>query len=414
MQRAFLTILFTLVTLTFHSSLMASDVFWPGWLGADRDGRVEYFESPAPWPKRLKEEWSIEVGTGSSMPIVVEGRVYQHARQGSDEVVWCLDIKTGDVLWRKSYRVTYRIQSPGESHGSGPLSNPTWADGRLFTFSVTGILSAWAADSGKLLWRRDYADRFRKTHPSWGHSTSPLVDGNQVVVHFGSDDAGVLVALDVATGEEVWTEGEDGACHASPILVEIQGVRQIVEWNDEAVVGIESQTGRRLWSYSLPHTGSNQNSPTPVFHQGLLLIGGENRGIRSLEPKLENGMWNVAENWHQRRVSLNMASAVVSGDSLYGLSHLKQGQFFRLDAKTGDILWLGPPRMGEYATFLTFPGHIVALRDDTILEIIPAAEDEYRTVASYEVGESPTWVAPVLLTDGVLVKDRTTLFRWGF
>ena len=323
-------------------------------------------------------------------------------------------MKTGDVLWRKSYEVPYRIPSPGGSHGSGPLSNPTLAEGRLFTLSVTGILSAWAADSGKLLWRRDYADRFRRTHPKWGHSTSPLVDGDQVLVHFGGDDAGVLVSLDVSTGEEMWTEGEDGACHASPIIVEVHGVRQIVEWNDEAVVGIESKTGRRLWSYYLPHRGSNQNSPTPVYHQGRFLVGGENRGIRSLEPKLENGRWSVEENWHQRNVSLNMSSAVMSGDSLYGHSHLKRGQFFRLDPKTGDILWLGPPRMGEYATFLTIPGHIVALRDDATLEIFASGEDEYLRIATYEVANSATWTAPVLLKNGVLIKDRTKLYRWRF
>lgn len=407
-------LIFPLVVLGLFSSSDASDAFWPGWRGPDRDAWVVYFEPPTQWPESVQLEWSLDVGEGAGMPLVVDGRVYQHSRQRGEEVVWCVDLKSGEVLWRESYAVRYGIRSPGERHGSGSNSNPTLDDRRLFTFSVTGILSAWAIDSGELLWRRDYADRFRRTHPDWGHSTSPLIDGDRVVVHFGSDDAGVLVALDVATGEEVWTEGEDGGCHASPIIVELHGVRQIVEWNDESVVGIESQTGRRLWAYYLPHEGSNQNSPTPVFHEGRLLIGGENRGIRSLEPRLEDGKWNVEENWHQRRVSLNMASAVMNGGSLYGMSHFKQGQFFRLAPETGDIVWLGPSRMGEYATFLSITGHIVALRDDGVLEVIPTAEDSYRAVASYQVANSPTWTAPVLLSNGFLVKDRTKLMRWTF
>ncbi len=229
---------------------------------------------------------------------------------------------------------------------------------------------------------RDYGHRFAKTHPAWGHSTSPLVDGDQVVVHFGSDEAGVLVALDVATGEEVWTEGEDGACHASPIIVELEGVRQIVEWNDESVVGVESQTGRRLWAYDLPHRGSNQNSPTPVYHEGRIIVGGENRGIRSLEPILENGKWRVEERWHQRRVSLNMASSVLSEGSLYGLSHFRQGRLFRLDPQSGEILWTSPSRMGEYATFLTVPGHVIVLRDDATMETLQSGESEYSPIAS--------------------------------
>lgn len=402
---------FTALCLTTN---LESEVYWPGWLGPNRDGHVSYFQAPEKWPKNLTRAWSVTIGEGSAMPIVANGRIYAHSRQSGEEAVWALDPETGNTLWRKSYPVTYQIQSPGERHGNGPLSNPTYANGRLFTFSVTGILSAWDAQSGELLWRREYADRFRQTHPDWGHSTSPLVDGDQVVVHFGSDHAGVLVALDVATGEEIWTEGEDGVCHASPILVELEGVRQIVEWNDEFVVGIESQTGRRLWDYYLPHRGSNQNSPTPVHYNGRILIGGENRGIRSLEPKLENGEWRVIENWHLREVSLNMASAIVNGDSLFGKSHFRQGQFFRLDIETGVIIWRGPSRMGEYATFLALDEQIIILKDDATIEVVDAKSPTYQPIISYEVAESPTWAAPVLMTDGFLVKDRTKLFRWRF
>lgn len=392
----------------------ASEVFWPGWLGPHRDGRVDYFDPPAEWPKSVEKDWSLVVGEGSSMPIVAEGRVYQHGRINGEEVVFAIDLDSGKVIWRDSYPVRYRISHFGERHGDGPLSNPAWADDRLFTLSVTNILSAWNANSGELLWRKDYTKRFREPYPKWGASTSPLIDGDQVIVHFGGAGGGFLAAFDPATGEELWTEGEDGACHSSPILVEIDGMRQIVEWNHEAVVGIESQTGKRLWDYHLPHHGSNQNSPTPVHYQSRILIGGENRGIRSLQPKLENGKWAVIENWHQRNVSLNMASAIIHGDSLYGKSHLKQGQFFRLNPMSGEILWLGPPRMGEYATFLAVPGYLIALKDNSHLEILKPDSADFDRIASYVVAESPTWAAPVLLEDGFLIKDRTKLFRWSF
>ena len=270
---------YILVGLTLKASMSASDVFWPGWLGPNRDGRADYFESPGSWPNDLRKDWSISVGEGSSMPVVADGRIYQHARQGGNEVVLCLDLETGDVLWRKTHPVSYRIHSFGESHGDGPQSNPTVDGGRLFTLSVTGVLSAWATESGELLWRHGYADRFRSTFPRWGHSTSPLVDGDQVVVHVGGEESGMLVAYDVATG---------------------------------------------------------------------------------------------------------------------------------------DILWLGPPRMGDYATFLTFAGHIIALRDDATLEILASGEDEYLRVATYKVADSATWTAPVLLMDGILVKDRTKLYKWSF
>ena len=109
-----------------------------------------------------------------------------------------------------------------------------------------------------------------------------------------------------------------------------------------------------------------------------------------------------------------MASAVVNGNSLFGKSHFRQGQFFRLDIDTGEIIWRGPSRMGEYATFLSLDEHVIILKDDAALEIIDATSSGYEPIVSYEVAESPTWAAPVLLKDGFLIKDRTKLFRWRF
>ena len=86
--------------------------------------------------------------------------------------------------------------------------------------SITGILSAWDATTGNNLWHSDYGSRFGQSHPHWGASTSPIVDGNRVIVHFGTDDQGALIALDAESGEEIWSYGNDGASYASPILVD--------------------------------------------------------------------------------------------------------------------------------------------------------------------------------------------------
>jgi outer membrane protein assembly factor BamB len=238
-----------------------------------------------------------------------------------------------------------------------------------------------------------------------------LVDGNRVVVHFGTDDVGALVALDVQNGKEVWSHGNDGPSYSSPLLVQLHGVRQIIEWNHRALVGVESASGKQLWEYPFPHEGHNQNMPTPTFHNGRVLLGGENRGIHSLQPQLKSGVWTVKEQWHQRKVALDMSSAVVNGDLLYGFSHYDTGRLFCLDTKTGEVLWQGPPRTGANVAFLSVPGHVVALLSDGRLQIIAARGDRFETVATYRVSESPTWAPPVLLEQGVLVKNNRTVTR---
>jgi outer membrane protein assembly factor BamB len=278
--------------------------------------------------------------------------------------------------------------------------------------SITGALTAWDADSGKQLWRRDYDSAFGKSHPYWGAATSPIVAGDLVLVHFGTDEAGTLAALDADSGQEVWTVTGDGPSYSSPLVVEIDGVRQVVEWNHQALVGIDIATGQSLWEFPFPHVGSDQNMPTPVFHQGRVLLGAENRGIHGLEPRLHDGAWSVEKVWSQEDVALNMSSAVVNDGLLFGFSHYDRGRFFSLDPATGQVLWKGPPRTGDNAALLSLPGHVLLLTDDGQLRIIRATGDGYEPVATYHVAEGDTWAPPVLLADGILVKALDTLTLW--
>ncbi len=394
-------------------SSSAAEFDWPGWLGPNRDGRVHGFTLPKSWPEKLNRRWQIDVGTGYGSPLVVADRVYQHARQGEDEVLLCVDLETGQVKWRKNYPVPFKMGGGGERHGKGPKSSPVFADGRIFTMSITGTLSAWDADTGDRLWQRNYDDQFGKSQPYWGASTSPIVDDSRVIAHFGTDEKGALVALDVESGNEVWSQGKDGTSYSSPLLVEIDGVRQVVQWNHRALVGVESESGRLLWEYPFPHTGTNQNMPTPAINNGYILVGGENRGIRSVQPKRSGDDWSVTQRWRQEKVALDMASAVVAGDLLFGFSHYGAGRLFSLDTATGEILWQGPGRSGQNVTFLVIPGHIVALMNNGQMQIIRASGAAYEVVASYQVSENQTWAPPILLPDSVLIKDHDKLTRWS-
>ena len=394
--------------------LPAADLVWPGLLGPQRDGWVEHFKIPARWPKQLKKEWSVEVGAGYGTPLVEGQRVYQHARQGEEEVVWCVDLASGKQIWRKSYKNPFKIGGGGERHGKGPKSCPVMADGRLFTLSITGMIHAWDVESGSLLWRKDYRGKWEKgNQPNWGVSTSPIVDGERLIVHLGNDGVGALMAFDAKSGREVWSQGEHGTAYSSPLLVEIAGVRQVVQWNHETLAGVESRTGKLLWEYPAPHRSHNQNMPTPVFHKGRILLGGENRGIKCLEPLLKDGKWSVNRLWHQRKVALDMSTAVINGDHLYGMSHFKMGQIFCLDPRDGTIRWLSEGRVGQNVAFLALEGHVAALRANGELRIIAADPAAYRARAAYRVAPDQTWAPPVLLDSKILIKDLNRLTLWS-
>ena len=394
------------------SEPVPSRVAWTSWRGSDRDGNVSHYATPGEWPAELEPSWRVDVGVGYGSPLVADGRVFQHSRQGEDEVIVCLDLATGGAIWRQSEPLPFTMGNGGERHGKGPKSTPALADGRIFTMSITGVLTAWDATSGERLWQRSYDDEFGKSHPYWGMATSPMAVGDRVIAHFGTDDKGVLVALDAMTGEEVWRHGSDGASYSSPIVAEIEGVCQVIEWNHRALVAVECDTGRFLWEFPFPHDGPNQNMPTPLFYNGRVLLGGENRGLHGLKPIRSGDSWSVEPLWHQSKVALDMSSAVVNGGFLFGFSHYKRGQLFCLDPTDGSVQWFGPGRTGDNVMFLSTPHHVVALLDQGELQVIAPRDDQYETVARYRVAEGDTWAPPVLLPNAILIKGLTHLTRW--
>lgn len=387
---------------------------WTGWLGPKRDGHVSGFQEPVKWPENLERKWVVNVGSGYATPLVINDKIYVFSRLKDKEYLSCLDLQTGKILWQEGEKVPFTMGSGGESHGKGPKSNPVYSDGKIYTFSITGHLSARDASNGKLLWQKQYGKKFAKPHPFWGATTSPIVNGDNVFVHFGGCENGVLSAFDLQSGEELWSIPGDGACYSSPLVVDLFGVRQLVEWNHRSLVGVEIESGKVLWEFPFAHRGQNQNMPTPAYYEGRFYLGGENRGLKCIKPTLNDGKWTVNEEWFQRRAPLNMSTPIITKGLLYGLSHYERGYIFCMDTSTGEILWKSPSRTGSHATFLSTQNHIFTLLEDGELRILSSQPNNYDVKATYRVSKKPTWTAPVLLSDGLLIKDDDSLSFWKF
>ena len=119
-------------------------------------------------------------GSGRRRPRVAHrrsGRVFLFSRMGEQEAVSARDLATGKEIWRAAYDAPYQMNPAATSHGKGPKSTPVHDRGRLFTFGISGILSAWQAQDGRLLWRRDFKKEFPSTSPDFGVAMSPIVVG---------------------------------------------------------------------------------------------------------------------------------------------------------------------------------------------------------------------------------------------
>jgi outer membrane protein assembly factor BamB len=371
---------------------------------------VNTFTEPATWPVELKRVWQVDVGTGHSSPVFAAGKVYQFSRQGEEEVVSCLDPASGRTLWRKSYPAPYRMNPAATGHGKGPKSTPIVSDGKIFTFGISGILSCYDATTGEQCWQKEFSSEYSNTSPLYGTAMSAMIDEGALIAHVGGDSGGALTAFDTNTGEVQWSWTGDGPGYSSPIIVELGGTRQIVTQSQEHIVGLDAATGELLWIIPFT-TAYTQNSVTAVVYNGVLITSGLNKGTFALRVARSGGEWTTKRIWETNDVSMYMSSPVLVGDLMFGLSSLKKGQFFCLDPATGAVHWLSDPRQGDNAAILSAGKVLFFLTTEAKL-IISKARDRYEILQQYTVADSPTWAHPVIIGNGVLIKDESTLALW--
>ena len=385
---------------------------WPGWRGPHRDGTVPSFTAPKAWPEQLKTKWKVPVGIGHSSPVVAGGRVYTFSRQGEQEVVTCLDLDSGKLLWKDGYAAAYTINPAAVAHGKGPKSTPLLYQGKLYTFGINGIFSCYDLKTGKPAWRKEFSKQFKATSPFYGAAMSPIVDNGLLIAHVGGHDAGALMAFNAETGDLKWSWKGDGPGYASPIAVELNGLRQIVTQTQKFIVGISAASGELIWQIPF-ETEYSQNSVTPVAYKNTLIFSGIDKATMAIKVIKRDGKWTTEQVWQNPQVSMYMNSPVVNGDYLFGLSHKRKGQFFCLDARTGETLWTSEGREGENAAMLSAGEILFLLTNDAELIVAKNNAKRFEPLRKYKVAESPTWAHPAIVDNGILIKDATTLALWS-
>ena len=389
-------------------------VEWTQWRGPGRDGRVGT-PLPGTLPDTLTRGWSVEVGLGHSSPIVDDDRVYVFTRNGDNEVVRALSRADGQTLWQQSYLAPYKMNPSAErEHGPGPKSTPLLHGGAIYTVGIGGFLSATGVN-GESVWRHEFAGQYSPQEPVFGAAMSAIAVGDTVVAHVGGDYDGTLAAFDAVSGAIRWRLDGDGPGYASPIMVDLAGTSLLVTQTDSAIVGVSPTTGELLWRMPFK-TEFDQNVITPLLAGDRLILSGLDHGVFAVDLRREGDTQAMVshEVWRNQEVSLYMSSPVLVGDRLFGMSHRRSGQFFALDVATGETIWTSVGREGDNAAILANDDHVLFLTDGAELIVQPVAGDEFAPVARYEVANTSTWAHPVLLPEGVLIKDLEHLTLWRF
>jgi outer membrane protein assembly factor BamB len=388
-------------------SAQTATLDWPQWRGPNRDGTLASFAEPKEWPEKLTRQWKVEVGTGYATPIVVGSRVYAFTRQDVKEVMRALDAATGKVVWETSYPAPFTMNSATARHGPGPKSTPTFANGRLFTLGMSGIVTAFDAATGKQIWQKPSPP----VEPTYHTAQSALVDGGLVILHVGGNNQGALTAFDAATGAVKWAWNGDGPGYGSPILAELGGTRQVITFSQENLIGVDAATGQLLWR--VPFTArSTTNSITPLVYGQTVIVSGQGKPLTAYRISKRNDQWAADLAWENDQLQMSFSNPVLVRDAVFSLSPLNSGQFFWADAKTGTTIWRSAPRQAGNAAITRSADYLFVLKDDGELMVARSTPGGFEPLKTYAVADSATWAPPVISGNRVFVKDVSTLALW--
>jgi outer membrane protein assembly factor BamB len=376
---------------------------YPQWRGRSSDGSASAFTAPSTWPDTLTRRWRIEVGEGYATPLVVGDTVYAFTRRDGSEVMTAVDAATGAERWRSAYPAPYTPSSPTVAHGSGPKATPLFHEGKLFTVGISGVVSAFDAKSGKRLWQTAPSSET----PFYSAAASPVGAPGVVIGHPGN--YGPLTAFDSDTGAVKWTAGA-GGFFMSPLIATLAGTPQVVSVTQEGVIGVSLGDGAVLWNF--PWSGGGMGGTMPIVYGDTIIVSASRNGVTAFKPIRRDAAWTVEPVWQTADVSMYLSNPVVVGDALYGLSQRSSGEYFALDAPTGKVLWLGPPRQAANTAVVKAGDLLFLLNDDGGLIVARASRAAFEPLKRYTVADGATWAQPAISGERIFVKDVTSLTLW--
>ena len=270
--------LISLVILSFLLTIGMSDLQGQnssGWRGEHRNGTIDGFKVPEKWPGELKMAWQVNVGECDASPVLSEGKIYLHVKQGNDESLLCLNASDGKELWKTTLNPAPVVTGPAAGH-PGPRSTPFISNNKIFTLGASGIVHCLNLQTGIILWTNN---SYTGEVPQFFTSSSPLVVNNLCIVQLGGSKSGVLVAFDVNSGQEMWKLENIPCTYSSPVLMNTYKDLLLVQ-SETDLVGVSAK-GELLWKIATPVQGRNNNSPTPVYDGNTLIVTGQGSGTKA-------------------------------------------------------------------------------------------------------------------------------------
>lgn len=400
---------------------------WHQWRGPNATGVSETANPPISWSESSNIKWKVPMtGEGIATPIVWDGQVFVVTAIETDEVpdappvkddramtsppknvfeftIQSFDLETGKQNW--SDVCVRQAPHEGRHKTSTYAAASPMTDGQqlIVGFGSFGIFS-YSLD-GKKQWSIDLGDMH--TRRGWGEATSPVLVDGLVIMNWDNEDQSFIYALDARTGQQKWKVARDEpTTWATPLIIERDGKKQVVTNGTNRIVAYGLQSGEEIWS----EKGTTLNAiPCPVQHNDDIICMAGYRGNRAVSIRVgEQGQ--VKTNWEIKRGTPYVPSPLLIGNRLY-FTQSNKAILHCVDATTGKLIFgptridsleslYGSPTAADGRIYLTGRGGTTVVFEDA---------DEFKVLATNELDDRFD-ASPILVGNKLILRGRQSLY----
>lgn len=420
-------------------SSQAQDV-WPQFRGVGSQGIGEDAPTlPEVWSATENVVWKAPIpGLGWSCPIVWKDKIFLTTCVSEEEIespkaglylggerdapsethhwwVYCLDFKSGDVLWKQEVHVGI---PQGSRHMKNSFASETpVTDGeRVYAYFGNTGLFVFDMDGNKV-WEKKFESV--KTKAGWGTAASPVVHNGRLYIVNDNESKSYLVALDAKTGDEIWrVDRDEDSNWATPFIWETDKGTYIVTPGSEKNRAYDLD-GKPVWELG---GSSSITIPTAYEAHGMLILASgfvmdSKKPVWAVRPGA-TGDITLAEGqessefvaWFQPLAAPYNPSTLVYGDYFYVLYDRAHVACF--NAKTGEEMY-GKERLARGAAFTASPwaynGKVFCLSEEGDTYVLEAGP-EFKLVQTNSIGEMAL-SSPAIANGSLLLRTANHLFR---
>ena len=343
------------------------------------------------------------------------GMIYTAGTMNDQTFVMAFD-GAGKLQWKTANGAQWKPgqHMPWAASYDGARSTPTVDAGAVYQLSDLGLLTAFDAQTGKIIWSVDLPKQFDAPCPDYGYTESVLIDGPRLICSPGGSK-GYMVALDKKTGAMLWanTTIADPTAFASPILFSEQGIRQIVTLTENNIIGVAADSGRLLWKYPFTNHMKN-NIPTPIYSPGYVFAStGYGGGSVLLNLNTHDGQVSVSKVWANTLLDNIHGGVILRDGYLYGASNA-QPAWVCLNFLTGEQCYR-IKALGGMGSLLYADGMLYCLGEHGAMALVPCTPKAFAPSGQFQVpqgGQGLFWSHPVVCGGRLYVRHNDNIYAY--